>query len=151
VLGPTALGVVPDSGATRLLASSAWRSLLFTLGLEFSLPRHARHVARVFGLGAAQVIATAGVFALFGHLLGIAWLIAIVLGGRGGDELGPPSLLQQLTERAELKPTHGRLAPCSDWRSDSSVTWWRRLVTRKDRFPACWQPPVRAVELARAR
>src|SRR5438445_11110976 len=63
----------------------------------------------VLGLGAAQVIATAGVFALFGHLLGIAWLIAIVLGGAIAMS-STAILLQQLTERAELNRTHGRLA-----------------------------------------
>jgi len=81
VLGPHALGVVSDSGATRLLAELGVAFLLFTLGLEFSLPRMLAMRREVLGLGAAQVIATAGVFAVLGHLLGIAWLIAIVLGG----------------------------------------------------------------------
>ena len=85
LLGPHALGVVSDSGATRLLAELGVAFLLFTLGLEFSLPRMLAMRREVFGLGAAQVIATAGVFALFGHLLGIAWLIAIVLGGSPPD------------------------------------------------------------------
>jgi CPA2 family monovalent cation:H+ antiporter-2 len=109
VLGPHALGVVSDSGATRLLAELGVAFLLFTLGLEFSLPRMLAMRREVFGLGAAQVIATAGVFALFGHLLGIAWLIAIVLGGAVAMS-STAILLQQLTERAELNRTHGRLA-----------------------------------------
>ncbi|HJX20662.1 MAG TPA: cation:proton antiporter, partial [Steroidobacteraceae bacterium] len=83
--------------------------LLFTLGLEFSLPRMLAMRREVFGLGAAQVIATAGVFAFFGHLLGIAWLVAIVLGGAVAMS-STAILLQQLTERAELNRTHGRLA-----------------------------------------
>src|SRR6266404_5154375 len=109
VLGPHALGVVSDSGATRLLAELGVAFLLFTLGLEFSLPRMLAMRREVLGLGAAQVIATAGVFALFGHLLGIAWLIAIVLGGAVAMS-STAILLQQLTERAELNRTHGRLA-----------------------------------------
>ena len=109
VLGPHALGVVSDSGATRLLAELGVAFLLFTLGLEFSLPRMLAMRREVLGLGAAQVIATAGVFALFGHLLGIAWLVAIVLGGAVAMS-STAILLQQLTERAELNRTHGRLA-----------------------------------------
>jgi CPA2 family monovalent cation:H+ antiporter-2 len=109
VLGPHALGVLSDSGATRLLAELGVAFLLFTLGLEFSLPRMLAMRREVFGLGAAQVTATAGVFALCGHLLGMTWLIAIVLGGAVAMS-STAILLQQLTERAELNRTHGRLA-----------------------------------------
>src|ERR1700758_1904301 len=80
-LGPHALAVVSDSGVTRLLAELGVAFLLFTLGLEFSLPRMLAMRGAVFGLGAAQVTATAGVFALLARLLGTAWLPAVVLGG----------------------------------------------------------------------
>jgi CPA2 family monovalent cation:H+ antiporter-2 len=109
LLGPHALGVVSDSGTTRLLAELGVAFLLFTLGLEFSLPRMLAMRREVFGLGALQVIATAVVFALLGHLLGIGWLVAIVLGGAVAMS-STAILLQQLTERAELNRTHGRLA-----------------------------------------
>src|SRR3974390_2967412 len=100
LLGPGALGVVSDSGTTRLLAELGVAFLLFTLGLEFSLPRMLAMRGEVFGLGALQVGATAGVFALIGHALGIAWLPAIVLGGAASMS-STAILLQQLTERAE--------------------------------------------------
>src|SRR5579864_5451738 len=109
VLGPHALGVVSDSGTTRLLAELGVAFLLFTLGLEFSLPRMLAMRREVFGLGAAQVVATTGVFALIGNALGLPWLIAIVLGGAVAMS-STAILLQQLTERAELNRTHGRLA-----------------------------------------
>src|SRR5580704_10084199 len=109
VLGPHALGVVSDSGTTRLLAELGVAFLLFTLGLEFSLPRMLAMRREVFGLGALQVFVTTGVFALLGHLLGIAWLTAIVLGGAVAMS-STAILLQQLTDRAELNRTHGRLA-----------------------------------------
>ena len=108
-LGPHALGVISDSGTTRLLAELGVAFLLFTLGLEFSVPRMLAMRREVFGLGAAQLIATGGVFALLGHALGIAWLTAIVLGGAVAMS-STAILLQQLTERAELNRTHGRLA-----------------------------------------
>jgi len=109
LLGPHALGVVPDSGTTRLLAELGVAFLLFTLGLEFSLPRMLAMRREVFGLGALQVVATAGVFALLAHLLGVPWLTAIVLGGAVAMT-STAIILQQLTERAELNRTHGRLA-----------------------------------------
>jgi CPA2 family monovalent cation:H+ antiporter-2 len=108
-LGPYALGVVSDSGATRLLAELGVAFLLFTLGLEFSLPRMLAMRREVFGLGAAQVIATAGVFSVLAHFTGLGWLVAIVVGGAIAMS-STAILLQQLTERAELNRTHGRLA-----------------------------------------
>ncbi|HEY6823730.1 MAG TPA: cation:proton antiporter, partial [Steroidobacteraceae bacterium] len=109
LLGPHALGVVSDSGTTRLLAELGVAFLLFTLGLEFSLPRMLAMRREVFGLGALQVAVTAAVFALLAHLPGIPWLPAIVLGGAVAMS-STAILLQQLTERAELNRTHGRLA-----------------------------------------
>ena len=108
-LGPHALAVVSDSNTTRLLAELGVAFLLFTLGLEFSLPRMLAMRREVFGLGAAQVTATAAVFALLARLLGTAWLPAVVLGGAVAMS-STAILLQQLTERAELNRTHGRLA-----------------------------------------
>jgi monovalent cation:H+ antiporter-2, CPA2 family len=109
VLGPHALGVVSDSGTTRLLAELGVAFLLFTLGLEFSLPRMLAMRGEVFGLGALQVGVTAAAFASLGRLLGIPWLTAVVLGGAVAMS-STAILLQQLTERAELNRTHGRLA-----------------------------------------
>jgi monovalent cation:H+ antiporter-2, CPA2 family len=108
-LGPHALGVVSDSGTTRLLADLGVAFLLFTLGLEFSLPRMIAMRREVFVLGGAQVLVTATVFAVVGNLLGIPWLVATVLGGAVAMS-STAILLQQLTERSELNRTHGRLA-----------------------------------------
>jgi K+:H+ antiporter len=109
LLGPHALGVVSDSGTTRLLAELGVAFLLFTLGLEFSLPRMLAMRREVFGLGALQVSATGAVCALIAHQLGVGWLPAIVLGGAVSMS-STAILLHQLTERAELNRTHGRLA-----------------------------------------
>src|SRR5215468_4458721 len=109
VLGPHALGVQSDSSATRLLAELGVAFLLFTLGLEFSLPRMLAMRREVLGLGAAQVLSTASVFAALGYLLGIPALVAVVVGGAVAMS-STAILLQQLTERAELNRTHGRLA-----------------------------------------
>ena len=108
-LGPHALDIVSDSGTTRLLAELGVAFLLFTLGLEFSLPRMIAMRREVFGLGAAQVGATATAFAILGRTLGLPWLTAIVVGGAVSMS-STAILLQQLTERSELNRTHGRLA-----------------------------------------
>jgi monovalent cation:H+ antiporter-2, CPA2 family len=109
VLGPHAFAVVSDSETTRLLGELGVAFLLFTLGLEFSLPRMVAMRREVFGLGAAQVVGTTAVFALIARLLGLQWLTAIVVGGAIAMS-STAILLQQLTERAELNRTHGRLA-----------------------------------------
>src|SRR3979490_3255674 len=108
-LGPHAFAVVSESETTLLLGELGVAFLLFTLGLEFSLPRMVAMRREVFGLGAAQVVAPTAVFALIAWLLGLDWLRAIVVGGAIAMS-STAILLQQLTERAELNRTHGRLA-----------------------------------------
>src|ERR1700745_1716273 len=68
-LAHLALGVVSDSGTTRLLAELGVAFLLFTLGLEFSLPRMLAMRGEVFGLGGLQVGDTTAVCALIAHWL----------------------------------------------------------------------------------
>jgi CPA2 family monovalent cation:H+ antiporter-2 len=109
ILGPHALHVVSDSATTRELAELGVAFLLFTLGLEFSLPRMLAMRREVFGLGAAQVGATAAVFAFIARALNLPWLTAIVIGGAVSMS-STAILLAQLTERSELNRTHGRLA-----------------------------------------
>ncbi|HEY6517281.1 MAG TPA: cation:proton antiporter [Steroidobacteraceae bacterium] len=108
-LGPHALAVVDSTATTDILAELGVVFLLFTLGLEFALPRLIAMRREVFGLGSAQVAATAAVFALLAHFDGIPWPAAIVVGGAVAMS-STAILLHQLTERAELNRTHGRLA-----------------------------------------
>ena len=109
-LGPHALAVVDSTATTEILAELGVVFLLFTLGLEFALPRLIAMRREVFGLGSAQVIATAAVFALLARFVGIiSWPAAIVVGGAVAMS-STAILLHQLTERAELNRTHGRLA-----------------------------------------
>ena len=63
----------------------------------------------VFGLGALQVVGTAGVFALIARVFGLDWAPSIVIGGAVAMS-STVLIVQQLTERAELNRTHGRLA-----------------------------------------
>src|SRR6476469_244342 len=56
-VGPHALGLVADTDNTRYLAEFGVVFLLFSGGLEFSLPQLTAMRSLVFGLGAAQVAA----------------------------------------------------------------------------------------------
>src|SRR2546429_8092261 len=63
-LGQHAIGVLSDSGTTRLLAELGVAFLLFTLGLEFSLPRMLAMRRGGFRFGSPPGIATPPVFAV---------------------------------------------------------------------------------------
>ncbi|HVC29212.1 MAG TPA: cation:proton antiporter, partial [Gammaproteobacteria bacterium] len=58
VVGPHGLGWIADSADTRELAEFGVVFLLFTLGLEFSLPRLIVMRKAVFVLGGLQVLLT---------------------------------------------------------------------------------------------
>ncbi len=108
-LGPHAFGVFPESESTHLLAELGVVFLLFTLGLEFSWPRMVAMRREVFGLGSLQVFGTAAAVALIARFFGLAWPQSIVIGGVVAMS-STVLIVQQLTERAELNRTHGRLA-----------------------------------------
>jgi CPA2 family monovalent cation:H+ antiporter-2 len=109
-LGPHALGVFPESETTHRLAELGVVFLLFTLGLEFSWPRMVALRREVFGLGSLQVFGTATAVALLVRaILHLDWAQCIVLGGVVAMS-STVLIVQQLTERAELNRTHGRLA-----------------------------------------
>jgi CPA2 family monovalent cation:H+ antiporter-2 len=109
ILGPHAIGAFPESDTTHLLAELGVVFLLFTLGLEFSWPRMVALRREVFGLGSLQVFGTAAVVALIARMFGIDWPQCVVLGGVVAMS-STVLIVQQLTERAELNRTHGRLA-----------------------------------------
>ena len=108
-LGPHASGIFSESATTHLLAELGVVFLLFTLGLEFSWPRMVALRREVFGLGSLQVLGTTAVVALIAHMFGMPWAHCIVLGGVVAMS-STVLIVQQLTERAELNRTHGRLA-----------------------------------------
>ena len=58
LIGPHALGWIPDAPETRHLAEFGVVFLMFSIGLEFSLARLRAMQRLVFGLGTAQVVAT---------------------------------------------------------------------------------------------
>lgn len=108
-LGPHAVGLIPRNSVMRGVPELGVVFLVFTLGLEFSLPRMIAMRREVFGLGALQVSATIAACAVLAHLAGAPWLYAALIGGAVAMS-STAIILHQLTERAELNRTHGRLA-----------------------------------------
>jgi K+:H+ antiporter len=115
VIGPHALGLVPDSHETRYLAEFGVVFLMFSIGLEFSLPKLKSMRRIVFGLGLAQVLATVGTVMLVGYLLHrfLAERLDVSLAGAFalGSALAMSStaiVLKLLTERLELETEHGK-------------------------------------------
>src|ERR687896_1775645 len=73
-LGPHALGLVSsEREETRLLAEVGVVFLMFSIGLEFSLPRLMTMRRVVFGLGLAQVVLTAAIVTLLAVWAGWGW------------------------------------------------------------------------------
>ncbi len=108
-VGPHALGWVAATETTGALAEFGVVFLLFTLGLEFSLPRMIATRGEVFLLGSLQVGATTAVVAAIAVAFDVPLAVAVVLGGAVAMS-STAIVLQQLTHQGELNRTHGRLA-----------------------------------------
>src|SRR6478736_2212294 len=106
-LGPHALAVVPDDAATRELAEFGIVFLMFSIGLEFSLPQLRTMRRAVFGLGFAQVAITTVAGMIVVQALGYDWRAGIVLGGALAMS-STAIVSKMLAERAELSTPHGR-------------------------------------------
>lgn len=114
-IGPHALGLAEDNAATHALAEFGVVFLMFSIGLEFSLPKLSAMRRTVFGLGMAQVLLTIVVTMAFGwgiayllpQLIDISWQAAFALGG--ALAMSSTAIVSKLlTERLELESEHGR-------------------------------------------
>ncbi len=108
-VGPHALGWVAATETTSTLAEFGIVFLLFTLGLEFSLPRLLATRGEVFTVGGLQVGLTTAAVAALAWWYGQPPEIAILLGGTVAMS-STAIVLRQLTEQDELNRTHGRIA-----------------------------------------
>jgi CPA2 family monovalent cation:H+ antiporter-2 len=110
LLGPHALALAADNETTQLLADFGVVFLVFTLGLEFSLPRLVAMRWEVLGVGGAQVLITTGIIAAGAVLFfDVAPAVAVVVGGAVAMS-STAIIIAQLTEQSENNRTHGRLA-----------------------------------------
>jgi CPA2 family monovalent cation:H+ antiporter-2 len=110
LLGPHALRLAADNETTQLLADFGVVFLVFTLGLEFSLPRLVAMRWEVLGVGGAQVLLTTGIVAAGAILFfDVAPAVAVLIGGAISMS-STAIIIAQLTEQSENNRTHGRLA-----------------------------------------
>jgi CPA2 family monovalent cation:H+ antiporter-2 len=107
-VGPHAFDLLPDAEGARHLAEFGVVFLMFSIGLEFSLPRLFAMKRIVFGLGLAQVALTAvAIGALSVSAVGVPWLVGVALGG--ALAMSSTAMLSKLlADRHELDSQHGR-------------------------------------------
>lgn len=115
LIGPYGFGLAQDNETTHTLAEFGVVFLMFSIGLEFSLPKLSSMRRTVFGLGMAQVVVTLVATMLYGWLLAyllpsvndISWQAAFALGG--AMAMSSTAIVSKLlTERLELESEHGR-------------------------------------------
>jgi len=106
-VGPHAMGWVPNNADVRFLAEFGIVFLMFSIGLEFSLPQLDTMRRAVFGLGLAQVAITTAAAVVGLHLLGYRLLTGLALGGALAMS-STAIVSKMLAERTELNSTHGR-------------------------------------------
>lgn len=108
VIGPHALGWIPDTQQARHLAEFGVVFLMFSIGLEFSLAKLRSMKFIVFGLGGAQLLFTMAGVAAISLLLGLDWRAGVALGGVLA--MSSTAIVSKiLVERAELNAPHGQL------------------------------------------
>src|SRR5580692_2137895 len=129
LLGPHAFALALDTETTQLLADFGVVFLVFTLGLEFSLPRLVAMRWEVLGVGGAQVaITTAIVGAGAVMLFDVVPAVAVAIGGAVAMS-STAIIIAQLTEQSENNRTHGRLAVAICLFQDLSFPLFLALVS----------------------
>jgi CPA2 family monovalent cation:H+ antiporter-2 len=129
LLGPHALALAQDSETTQLLADFGVVFLVFTLGLEFSLPRLVAMRWEVIGVGGAQVLLTTGLVAVgLSLIFNVVPAVAVVIGGAVAMS-STAIIISQLTEQSENNRTHGRLAVAICLFQDLSFPLFLALVS----------------------
>ncbi|HEY5291931.1 MAG TPA: monovalent cation:proton antiporter-2 (CPA2) family protein [Burkholderiales bacterium] len=108
-IGPHALHWIPaaEESSYVYLAEFGVVFLMFSIGLEFSLPRLFNMRRVVFGVGMVQVLLTVFVPTLGAWLLGFSWQLGFALGG--ALAMSSTAIVSKLlAERMQLESAHGR-------------------------------------------
>lgn len=109
VLGPHALGLLQDEESSRQIAEFGIVFLMFSIGLEFSLPKLYAMRKTLFGLGGGQVILTLLASLLLGQLAGLSLSTAFIIGA--ALTMSSTAIVSKiLMERVDLNSRHGRLS-----------------------------------------
>ncbi|MDB5435290.1 MAG: glutathione-regulated potassium-efflux system protein [Phenylobacterium sp.] len=107
-IGPHGLDLVAPDQATRFLAELGLIFLMFTGGLEFSLPAMLAGRGDVFGAGALQVGLTTAAAGAIAALFGAGPTAAVLTGGAVAMS-STAVVVKQLSDQGELGSSAGRL------------------------------------------
>jgi CPA2 family monovalent cation:H+ antiporter-2 len=111
ILGPHSLDMASNSKGAQHLAEFGVVFLMFSIGLEFSLPKLKTMRRTVFGLGLAQVFSTILLTLLAAWVariwLPIPWQTAFALGGALAMS-STAIVMKLMAEKLELESAHGR-------------------------------------------
>ncbi len=107
LVGPWAFGIVTNAEATLHYAEAGVVLLLFLIGLELEPSRLWALRRPIFGLGAAQVLASAAAIGVLAWLAGMS-VKAAALTGFALSLSSTALVLASLAERGELSHRHGR-------------------------------------------
>jgi CPA2 family monovalent cation:H+ antiporter-2 len=109
ILGPHNFGFLPDTEASREFAEFGIVFLMFSIGLEFSLPQLYAMRSKIFGLGGSQVLLTLAISMGVSHYAGLSWPAAFVIGA--ALSMSSTAIVSKLlAERLDLNSRHGRLS-----------------------------------------
>ncbi|MCF7719557.1 cation:proton antiporter [Aeromonas jandaei] len=106
LLGPHGLAVITGQSIMQTVAELGIVFLMFSLGLEFSLPKLLAMRYLVLGVGGLQVLLTSLLFFWFGWHLGLSLAQALVVGGT----LALSSTAVVIKQLGEQKQLHTRRA-----------------------------------------
>ena len=109
LVGPAGFEVIPQTPQTQYLAEFGLVFLMFTIGLEFSLPKMIAMRRMVFGMGGVQVLVTGLLFGTAAWLVGIKSESAIIIGGIFSLS-STAVVMKLLVEQLEQTSRHGRAA-----------------------------------------
>jgi CPA2 family monovalent cation:H+ antiporter-2 len=109
LVGPHALGFVPATEVQGYLAEFGVVFLMFSVGLEFSLPQLMAMRRTVFGFGGAQVAVVMALAAAGALIAGESWPAGLVVGGVAAMS-STAIISKSLAEHAKLNSDYGRQA-----------------------------------------
>lgn len=109
LVGPHAIGLVPDTIYIDKLAEFGIVFLMFTVGLEFSIPKLFALRYAVFVVGGLQVFLCVLITTIIGKCIGMSTSGALVIGSIVAMS-STALVIKQLNEQFELQTAHGHTA-----------------------------------------
>jgi CPA2 family monovalent cation:H+ antiporter-2 len=109
LVGPYGLELLESKEEIRYIAEFGVVFLLFSIGLELSLPKLISMRRALLGLGGLQVVLCTAAALIVAKIVGLSWAAAIAVSG--ALALSSTAVVtKQLVEQDELDQSHGKLA-----------------------------------------